>query len=163
MNKKTIMKREHRKDRVLCTLNFHRKVAPGRLSAVIRNPLPVAVDAPRGPHRVWDCEITITFNGVTDIRNATQVNWLNAFLLALDYVRSFIPDGEEQDWVDDEGLEVWCILPRSVPFGWGYNLYAKIAALHEEMERAFVADVENRCIAREKKAGGNTSEEPGTG
>lgn len=156
------MEPETSKARVLCTLKFHHKVGPGKLLAVIRDPIPAVLHDQRGPHRVWNCEVTITFNGETHSRLLTQVNWLGAFLLAVQYVHHFIPSGEEQDWVDDEELEVWCILPRCVPFGWGYGLYRKILTLHEETERAFVADVERRRIAREK-ARGYTTEEPDTG
>jgi hypothetical protein len=81
------------------------------------------------------------------------VSWLASFLLALDLVRRLIPEGEERDWVDEEGVESWCVLPRSIPFSWGYDLYERISRMSDEAERTFVEDVERRRLDWERKHG----------
>ena len=101
--------------------------------------------------------VTIVADGVQQKRMIYSVSWLSSFLLALKYIRTFIPEGEECEWIDENGVESWCLLPRFVPFGWGYELYHQIARMSDEAERAFESDVQSRRLAWERRRG--TTEE----
>lgn len=138
---------------VLCSLSFHRKDLSRRMSAEIHNPVPSVVftTSDRGPTKVWDCEVRIWLDGEERRIVATNVRWVISFWQALECVRSLIPTGEECEWVDDEGLESWCILPRIVPFSWGYDLYHRISQMSDDTEKAYVEDVERRRLAWEAR------------
>lgn len=125
------------------------------LTAEIRNPLPCVTQPPLAPEPVkdWGCLVTVTMEGIRQERMIYSVSWLSSFLLALKYIRSFIPKDEECEWIDDDGVESWCVLPRFVPFSWGYDLYHQISSMNEEAERKFEDDVQRRRLAWEKKRG----------
>lgn len=87
------------------------------------------------------------------VKTVYSVSWLASFLLALEFIRKLIPEGEEREWLDEEGVESWCVLPRTIPFSWGYELYDRISRMSGEMERVFVEDVERRRLAWEMRRG----------
>lgn len=138
---------------VLCSLSFHRKDLTRSISAKIHNPVPSVVftTSDRGPTKVWDCEVTICLDGEEQRVTTTNVRWVISFLQALESVRSLIPSGEEREWVDEGDLESWCILPRLIPFSWGYDLYAEIAKLSDEAEARLIGKVQRRQRAQETK------------
>lgn len=90
-------------------------------------------------------------DGMPQRKMIYSVSWLSSFLLALKFARSFIPQDEECEWIDDDGVESWCVLPRFVPFSWGYDLYQRISRMTEETEREFEEDVQRRRLAWEKR------------
>ena len=137
----------------LCNLNFHH-VGNGRsIRAEIGQPVSEIKHPLGAPELVrdWGSRIVVEVDGVTHSRVIWSGNWSGAFLLALRYVRHFIPEGEEREWVDDDGLESWCVLPKEVPISWGYDLYARISAMVDQAEKEFVSEVERRRLASEKR------------
>ena len=142
-------------ENVLCTFHFARKDGGSDLSAKICNPLPFLVQLNKVPEpvKVWRCLVTISVDGLTRTKRIETERWLSSFLLALKYIHTFIPEGEECEWIDEEGLEIWCVLPRFVPFSWGYDLYHQISQTTAEMERKYEEDVQRRRLAWEKARG----------
>lgn len=154
-----------RAGRLLCRLRLSRKGSNESLVAEIHNPRPFVTHPPLAPEPVrdWGSVVTIRLNDVQHCKTIYGANWLGSFLLALSFVQAFIPRGEESEWIDDEGVESWCVLPRIIPFGWGYELYSQIARMSDNAEQEFIEGIEARRIARKRMAGGDSSEEPGTG
>lgn len=142
---------------VLCSIHLSRRGGDGVLSAEIRTPMPNRSTDTSQEVSDWGCMVTIVADGVQQKRMIYSVSWLSSFLLALKYIRTFIPEGEECEWIDENGVESWCLLPRFVPFGWGYELYHQIARMSDEAERAFESDVQSRRLAWERRRG--TTEE----
>lgn len=139
---------------VLCSIHLSRKDGGRTFSAKIQNPAPSITQPPLAPEPVkdWGCTVTIDADGIQQIRTLYSVSWLSSFLLALKFVRTFIPDGEECEWVDEYGVESWCVLPRFVPIGWGYDLYHQISCMSEDAARSYEEDVQRRRLASEKKS-----------
>jgi hypothetical protein len=111
----------------------------------------------------WQCAYSIKKGRQTIARVASGDTWLGALTGALEGMRLAIPEAEERDWKTPEGLDSWCVLPRIIPFGWGYELYSQIARMSDNAEQEFIEGIEARRIARKRMAGGDSSEEPGTG
>lgn len=148
-------------DSILCTLRFHRKEGARSLLAEIHQPRPFVTHAPGAPGPVtdWGCKVVITLDGVQQARTAYGHIWLSSFLLGVEFVRMMLPCGEEREWVDEEGVEIWCLLPQCIPFSWGYPLYKKIARMSDEAERDYIAVVEKRRLTWELRRKGKDGEE----
>ena len=138
---------------VLCNINL-RHARDGRIiRARIAKPVS-ETKQPLGlpePVQDWGARVTVDVDGTVNVRTVWSMNWICALTLALDYVSQFIPKGEERDWVDDEGLESWCIFPKAVPIAWGHDLYQKISDMVDDAERTFEDDVQIRRLAAEKR------------
>ena len=140
-------------EEVFCTINL-RHARNGRIiRARIAKPVSVTKQPPGLPEPVrdWGAGVTVEVDGTINARTVWSMNWICAFTLALDYVCQFIPEGEERDWIDEEGLESWCIFPKTVPIGWGHDLYQKISRMVDDAERVFEDDVQFRRLAAEKR------------
>lgn len=138
---------------VLCTLEFHHTERNEKLFAEIHHPVSEIIypkGAP-GPVKDWGSRVKVVIGGVTHVKTSWSVSWLSSFWLALDYVRMFIPPEEERQWVDADGVEVWCLLPRKVPFSWGYELYEKISRFSDDAERELVSRIERRRLEYERR------------
>jgi len=136
---------------VLCIIDLH-NTRNGRIIRV-RIAKPVSeIKQPPGmsePVRHWGSKVTVDVDGTGHVRTVWSGNWTGAFTVALEYVRRFIPPGEEGEWVDEEGLESWCIFPKAVPIAWGYDLYQRISRMVDDAERNFEEDVQRRRLAAE--------------
>jgi hypothetical protein len=142
---------------VLCSIHLSRRAGGGVLSAELRTPVADHSTGAAEGVKDWGCMVTIVADGVQHRRVMYSVSWLSSFLLALKYVRTFVPEGEECEWIDENGVESWCVLPRFVPFGWGHELYHQISRMSDEAERAFESEVQSRRLDWERKRG--TAEE----
>jgi hypothetical protein len=141
----------NKKPRVLCSLRFSNKRSDQVILAEISEPVS-HITHPLGapePVRDWGSTVTVDLDGALHRKIVWSSNWPGAFMLALDYIRRFIPDGHEREWLDEDGVESWCVLPKLVPISWGHDLYARISQLSDQAEKEFVSEVERRRLAWE--------------
>lgn len=97
----------------------------------------------------WDCELRLSLSGKRQKKILSGSCWLSSLMMAIEYTRRQIPDGTEHQWTDDNGAESWSVLPKSMPFGWGYPLYRRISTMSDKEELDFVQSMETRRIAYE--------------
>ena len=138
---------------VLCIVDLHNVHNGRRIHARIAKPV-FEIKQPSGepePYRHWGSMVTVEVDGTVHVRKVWSENWIGAVTLSLEYIRRFIPPGEEREWVDEEGLESWCIFPRAVPIAWGHDLYQQISRMVDDAERSFEEDVQRRRLAAEKR------------
>jgi hypothetical protein len=130
----------------IITLAFHHKNGKGKLVAAIGAAKFTKEKASDGGEdiSVWTAPFTVEFNGVAESHNSHGIDSLQPLMIALEYIRSKIPAGEETLWVSSEGEESWCVLPKRVPYAWGYPLYKKISSLVDSAYKEFMADIEKR-------------------
>lgn len=72
---------------------------------------------------------------------------LELTLQALERTQKLIPDCEEQEWVDENGIPSWIRLPKLVPISWGYELHRQLAA---EMQKGLTAHIQKMDAKRLK-------------
>lgn len=62
--------------------------------------------------------------------------WLQALLLGIEYVRRMIPRDEEDEWLSEDGLPSWMVLPQPVPISWGYDVFCEAREAAERVNQA---------------------------
>ena len=141
--------------RVLCTISLHNNTRRQSIFAEIGEPISEVTHPPGAPEPVhdWGSSVVVNFDGNLHQKIVWSSNWQGSFLLALDYIRRLIPDGQEREWLDEEGVESWCILPKLVPISWGYDLYERISRISDQAEREFVEGIERRRLRSEGHSG----------
>lgn len=140
--------------RILCSIRLQNKKRQQVLLAEIAEPTSEVIYLPRAPEPVrdWGSGVVVRIDGQLHKKVVWSCNWQSTFNLALDYVRRFIPEGQEREWCDEEGLESWCVLPKLVPISWGYELYERISRMSDEAEREFVTAIERRRLASDARS-----------
>jgi hypothetical protein len=98
----------------------------------------------------YEGKLTITSEGKRKKFIAAGNDFLEVLLNALEILRNQVPIEDQRDWVDEFGAEFWVVLPRTIPFGWGYALYRKISDLSIREEMKFVATIEKRQLASKR-------------
>ena len=139
--------------RALCAIRLHHQLKERSILAEIGEPISEVTHPPGAPEPVrdWSIRVRVTVDGALHQKTIWSSNWQGSFMLALDFVRRFIPEGQEREWFDEEGVESWCVLPKLVPISWGYDLYERISRMSDQAELEFVSDVERRRLAWEKR------------
>lgn len=99
----------------------------------------------------WDCMFSVSVNGKRLRKVALGHDWLGALLSAVEYIRMQIPDENDRDWLDNKGVDSWAVLPKRIPFSWGYPLYRQISDLCSKEESNYVAKIEKRRLTYETK------------
>ena len=138
---------------ILCTITLSHIEEEKSIRAEIRSPVQ-EVTYPKGaPETVtdWACIVLVKINESRQSKTVWSANWPGAILLALDYIRSFIPAAEERKWVDADGVESWCVLPKLIPTSWGYHLYSQISSVSDQLERDFTDGVQQRRLEWERR------------
>jgi hypothetical protein len=107
----------------------------------------------RTDHPLWACTVTVVKRGKPTSWTLHGEDWTGAIVNAFKLMRRMIPEDEECEWETPEGLPSWCVLPRIVPIGWGYDLYHRISRATEDIRRTYEDDVQRRRLAWEKKRG----------
>jgi hypothetical protein len=92
----------------------------------------------------WKCRIQIDSEGRTNSKVIAGADWLQAVLLAVEYFRQHIPINEEQDWLNTDGVPSWILLPKVVPYSWGYPLYHSLAEHVRSEEISFILKIDAR-------------------
>ncbi len=116
---------------------------------------PVPVRRYLAEHKVWvkywNTKSRIILNGKTNTLLFTSDDWFNSLSNAVEHVGKQIPRSEEQDWLTDSELPSWIIFPKRVPISWGFPTYKAIADLADKEEARFVARIDKRRRAYEKR------------
>jgi hypothetical protein len=71
-------------------------------------------------------------------------------LIALEFIRTQIPEDEETIWVDSRGVPSWIVLPKTIPISWGYALHQKISGLVNSEIKKFTDEVQRKRLESEK-------------
>jgi len=116
---------------------------------------PVPVRRYLAEHKVWvkywNTKSRIVLNGKTSTLLFPGDNWFSSLSCAVEHVGKQIPRSEEQGWLTDSELPSWMIFPKRVPVSWGFPLYKVIADLTDKEEARFVAKIDKRRRAYEKR------------
>jgi len=116
---------------------------------------PVPVRRYLAEHKVWvkhwNTKFRIILNGRTKTLHFPGDNWFSSLSSAVEHVGKQISRSEEQDWLTDSELASWMIFPKRVPTSWGFPLYKVIADLTDKEEAKFVAKIDKRRRAYEKR------------
>ena len=99
----------------------------------------------------WNTKFRIALNGKTNTLHFPGDNWFSSLSSAVEHVGKQIPRSEEQDWLTDSELPSWMIFPKRVPVSWGFPTYKMIADLADKEEAKFVAKIDKRRRAHEKR------------
>jgi hypothetical protein len=98
-----------------------------------------------------ECAVLIASGKIVAKKIAAGDDFLGAFLNSLEVIRRHIPVGEESDWLDEQGVESWVVLPKPIPFSWGYSLFKRISDLSDREEAKHIAAIEKRRLKFEAK------------
>jgi hypothetical protein len=100
----------------------------------------------------YNCFIRFDRDGKRKTANASGPDWLAAVLLAVDFVRMQIPEGEDRDWKSKSLGEAWAILPKRIPVSPGYDLYHRLSSYLDGEEQKYTAKQNKEREAAERKA-----------
>ena len=136
----------------LFTISLRNRITEERISARFYNPTmkrTYLADVKKW-ERQWNCELRLSSSRTSVTKMLASDSWLGSLMLAIECLRQRIEIGEERQWVDRNGVESWVILPRSVPFTWGYPLYRSISELVESEEARYSNELQNRRMKKAK-------------
>lgn len=81
---------------------------------------------------------------------------MGIFWMTSEYIRHRIVAGHENDWVDENDVPIWVLIPRTIPISWGYDFYKHIVDLVDGETEKFTDEINERRQAYEaKRRGGN--------
>jgi hypothetical protein len=76
---------------------------------------------------------------------------LEIFWLATDFIRQKLPAGTESDWVNEDGVPAWVLLPKAIPISWGHEFYKRVDDLVNIEIASFTKEIEMRRQRDEMK------------
>lgn len=85
---------------------------------------------------IWVVRYTVSHNGETENRESVGATWLQATLLAVEYLHRLIPRAEEEDWETEDGISSWIALPSLLPISWDHKVFCDAREAVEEIDRA---------------------------
>jgi len=85
---------------------------------------------------IWVVQYTVSHNGETESRESVGATWLQATLLAVEYLHRLIPLTEEEDWETEDGISSWIALPSLLPISWGHRVFYDAREAVEEIDRS---------------------------
>lgn len=92
----------------------------------------------------WITHYEIELDGQKKNYRAAGVDWLQAFLMALEGVRVKIPAEEAEIWETPDGLPSWMALPRCLPIAWGYEVFKEAEDSVELIVNRVHREIENK-------------------
>lgn len=110
-------------------------------------------------HRAWVETWTTSYVITKDRKriassSVKQVAWLNSLLLAVEAFGKFVPEDEEQIWVDRAGVSSWILIPRTLEISWGHDFFATLVKVGREKEMRLLKKINSkRKLSRKGKEG----------
>jgi hypothetical protein len=132
------------KTRIIFSLKMTNRLSGKKMEAHFRSPQSqkIYIEAVHKYANVWECNYDICVGNRIKEMSASGANWLQSLLLAVEGVSRKIPAKNEQDWITEEGVPSWIILPKLVPISWGHQLYRELADLTDAKVAKFVAKID---------------------
>lgn len=142
-----------KRTRKLFSIALRKTNSDQSLAADFYEPVPVRRYVPQHKAWVkyWNTKFRLFLNGKTSTLHFPGDNWFTSLSGAVEHMGKQIPRSEEQDWLTDSELPSWLIFPRRVPTSWGFPLYKVIADLTDKEEARFIAKIDKRRRAYEKR------------
>lgn len=150
---KKVTANSRKRTRKLFSIVLRKTNSDKSLVADFYEPVPVRRYLAEHKHWVkyWNTKFRIVLKGKTSTLHFPGDNWFSSLSSAVEHVGKQIPRSEEQDWLTDSELPPWMIFPKRVPTSWGFPLYKTIADLADKEEARFVAKIDKRRRAYEKR------------
>lgn len=145
--------KSQKRTRKLFSIVLRKTNSDQSLAADFYEPVPVRryVSQHKAWVKYWNTKFRLVLNGKTSTLHFPGDNWFSSLSGAVEHMGKQIPRSEEQDWLTDSELPSWLIFPKRVPTSWGFPLYKVIADLTDKEEAKFVAKIDKRRRAYEKK------------
>jgi len=130
---------QHRDDGPAFTIRLQHVHSGARLEGAFALP-EIGVRQYEGvPFPGWIAKYEITTDEGTEVHESGRANWLQALTMAVEGLRRRIPLGDEENWLTEDEVPSWCILPRVAEISWGYDTYKKAVDAIESINQAALA------------------------